>query len=91
MRELKNSIEYLENIAEGQTIQLSDLPDHIVLRSGKGFEDWSLEEILAEYEKRVLGSMVKKGTTLEEKNQLAENLKISRATLYRKLKKYDLL
>ncbi|HAX34455.1 MAG TPA: hypothetical protein DCX85_02460, partial [Tyzzerella sp.] len=76
---------------EGEIIQLSDLPDHIVMRSGKGFEDWSLDEIVEDYEKRVLSSMVKKGATLEEKNQLAENLKISRATLYRKLKKYDLL
>ena len=91
VREMKNIIEYLENNAEGEIIQLSDLPDHIVMRSGKGFEDWSLDEIVEDYEKRVLSSMVKKGATLEEKNQLAENLKISRATLYRKLKKYDLL
>ena len=91
VRELKNIIEYLANITEGERIQLSDLPDHIVLRSSKGYEDWSLDEIVGEYEKRVLGSMIKKGATLEEKNQLAETLKISRATLYRKLKKYDLL
>ncbi|MBR2382397.1 MAG: sigma 54-interacting transcriptional regulator [Anaerotignum sp.] len=91
VRELKNIIEYLANISEGQEVQLADLPDHIVLRSEKGFEDWSLEDIVGEYEKRVLGSMIKKGATLEEKNQLAETLKISRATLYRKLKKYDLL
>ena len=39
----------------------------------------------------MLSSMVKKGATLEEKNQRAEKLKISRATLYRKLKKYELL
>ena len=91
VRELKNIIEYLANITEGERVQLSDLPDHIVLRSSKGYEDWSLDEIVGEYEKRVLGSMIKKGATLEEKNQLAETLKISRATLYRKLKKYDLL
>jgi transcriptional regulator with PAS, ATPase and Fis domain len=72
-------------------VQQADLPDHIVLRSEKGFEDWSLEDIVSEYEKRVLGSMIKKGAPLEEKNQLAETLKISRATLYRKLKKYDLI
>ncbi|MGN0136580.1 MAG: helix-turn-helix domain-containing protein [Anaerotignum sp.] len=35
--------------------------------------------------------MIRKGATLEEKKELAEALKISRATLYRKLKKYDLL
>ena len=91
VRELKNIIEYLANISEKDEIQLSDLPDHIVLRSEKGFEDWSLDDIVSEYEKRVLGSMIKKGASLEEKNGLAETLKISRATLYRKLKKYDLL
>lgn len=91
VRELKNIIEYLANISDGDEVQLADLPDHIVLRSEKGFEDWSLEDIVGEYEKRVLGSMIKKGATLEEKNQLAETLKISRATLYRKLKRYDLL
>lgn len=62
VREMKNIIEYLENIAEGEIIQLSDLPDHIVMRSGKGFEDWSLDEIVEDYEKRVLSSMVKKGS-----------------------------
>ncbi|MBR4015317.1 MAG: sigma 54-interacting transcriptional regulator [Anaerotignum sp.] len=91
VREMKNIIEYLANIAEGQRIQLSDLPEHIVLRSEKGYEDWSLEEIMGEYEKRVLGSMISKDATLAEKNALAEALHISRATLYRKLKKYDLL
>lgn len=91
VRELKNIIEYLANIAEGEQIQLADLPDHIVLRSGRGYEDWSLEEIMEEYEKRVLGSMLKQNASLAEKNQLADALKISRATLYRKLKKYGLL
>lgn len=91
VRELKNIIEYLANIAEGEQIQLSDLPEHIVLRSQRGFENWSLEEIIEEYEKKVLGSMIQKGATLEEKNHLAETLQISRATLYRKLKKYDLI
>lgn len=91
VRELKNIIEYLENIAEGQEIQLSDLPSRIVLRSGKGYSDWSLEQIMEEYEKQVLGSMIRKDATLAEKNALADALKISRATLYRKLGKYGLL
>jgi len=91
VRELKNIIEYLENIAEGQEIRLTDLPNSIVLRSGNGYGDWSLEEIMGEYEKRVLGSMIRKEATLAEKNALADALKISRATLYRKLGKYGLL
>ena len=91
VRELKNIIEYLDNIAEGPEIRLTDLPNSIVLRSGNGYGDWSLEEIMGEYEKRVLGSMIRKEATLAEKNALADALKISRATLYRKLGKYGLL
>ena len=64
---MKNIIEYLENIAEGEIIQLSDLPDHIVMRSGGALRIGSLDEIVEDYEKRVLSSMVKKGATLEEK------------------------
>lgn len=91
VRELKNIVEYLANIVEDSVVELSDLPDHIVLRSGEGFSNWSLEEILGDYEKKVLSSLIKPSATLEEKNALAETLQISRATLYRKLKKYNLL
>ena len=91
VRELKNIIEYLSNVTEGEQIQLADLPDHIVLRSGKGYQDWSLDKIMEEYERRVLSSMIRPDASLAEKNLLADSLKISRATLYRKLKKYELL
>lgn len=91
VRELKNIIEYFANIVEGEEVQLSDLPDHIVLRSAKGYETWSLDKIMEEYEKRVLTNMIRGESTVEDKEQMAESLQISRATLYRKLKKYNLL
>lgn len=91
VRELKNIIEYLANIVEGEEVTLSDLPDHIVLRSGKGYKDWSLEEIIDDYEKRVLMSMMRGDSGGQDKYYLAESLHISRATLYRKLKKHDLI
>lgn len=91
VRELKNIIEYLANIVEGEEVTLSSLPDHIVLRSGKGYEDWSLDEIICDYEKRVILSMMKEGKAGDDKEYLAEALKISRATLYRKLKKHGLI
>ena len=91
VRELKNIIEYLANIVEGEQVQLSDLPDHIVLRSAKGYETWSLDKIMEEYEKRVLTNMIKEEFSVEDKERLADTLQISRATLYRKLKKYNLL
>ncbi len=91
VRELKNIIEYLANIVEGEAVQLSDLPDHIVLRSAKGYDAWSLDKIMEEYEKRVLSNLIKEDQSVEEKEKLADTLQISRATLYRKLKKYNLL
>ena len=51
----------------------------------------SLDEMMSDYEKRILMRMVKPGASLEEKNHLADTLQVSRATLYRKLKKYDLI
>lgn len=91
VRELKNIMEYLSNIVEGEEVQLSDLPDHIVLRSAKGYDTWSLDKIMEEYEKRVLSNMIKDEFSVEDKEKLADTLQISRATLYRKLKKYNLL
>ena len=91
VRELKNIIEYLENVVEGDTIHLADLPDYIVFKAKEMDSDWSLEKMMEEYEKRILTKLAKKNTTLEEKNQLAKELKVSRATLYRKLSKYDLV
>ncbi|AMJ40556.1 sigma 54-interacting transcriptional regulator [Anaerotignum propionicum] len=91
VRELKNIMEYLANIVESEEVQLSDLPDHIVLRSTKGYDAWSLDKIMDEYEKRVLSNLIKEDDSVEEKEKLAETLQISRATLYRKLKKHNLL
>lgn len=91
IRELKNIIEYLANIVEGNTVELSDLPDHIIFAGNKGYQGWALDDIMQEYEKRILTNLVRGVTTVEEKRKLAKSLKISRATLYRKLGKYDLL
>jgi transcriptional regulator with PAS, ATPase and Fis domain len=91
IRELKNIIEYLANIVDGGVINLSDLPDHIVFQANEGYRDWALEDILQEYEKRILTNLIKTKTTAAEKKELADSLKISRATLYRKLGKYGLL
>ena len=91
VREVRNIMEYLANIVETGMVELCDLPDNIVLRSEKAYEDWSLEKIMEEYEKKVLTSMMRNTKITEEKENLANTLQVSRATLYRKLKKYDLL
>lgn len=91
VRELKNIVEYLANITEGHCITLSDLPEHIMLHAQTTNKNRSLDEMLGDYEKRLLSRMLKSGATLEEKQNLADLLQISQATLYRKLKKYGLL
>ncbi len=91
VRELKNIVEYLANIVEEDWIHISDLPDHLVLQSAEGISNRSLDEMLADYEKRILSRMLKPHSSTEDKQRLAENLQVSQATLYRKLKKYELL
>lgn len=87
VRELKNIIEYLINIVDGNNITISDLPEQFILKSDKQ----SLNDLMQDYEKRLLTNLVKNVSTVEEKNLLAQRLKISRATLYRKLDKFKLL
>ena len=91
VRELKNIVEYLANIVEHEQVEVSDLPEHIVLHSAEGMSNRSLDVMLEDCEKRLLSHMVKKNASLQEKTKLANTLQISQATLYRKLKKYDLL
>ena len=91
VRELKNIIEYLANVVENEEVQPSDLPNHIVLRAAKGYDAWSLEKIMEEYEKHILANMMKGENSVEEKEKIADTLQISRATLYRKLKKHGLV
>ncbi len=91
VRELKNIVEYLANIVEHEQVEVSDLPEHIVLHSAQGMSNRSLDGMLEDYEKRLLSHMVKKNASLQEKTKLANTLQISQATLYRKLKKYNLL
>lgn len=91
VRELKNIVEYLANIVEHEQVEVSDLPEHIVLHSTEGISNRSLDDMLEDYEKKLLSHMLPKNASLEEKTKLATTLQISQATLYRKLKKYDLL
>ena len=90
IRELKNIIEYLANIVECGEIGISDLPEHIAFQTNQSYADRSLDTIMQEYEKKVLTKLLPKNATTEEKEEVANSLKISRATLYRKLKKYGL-
>lgn len=89
VRELENTIEYAINMAEGYEIKAHDLPDKF--RAKKTFVKEIKLESLETLEKKAL----KKALNLYGKSpkgykKAYKALGISRATFYRKLKKYEL-
>lgn len=90
VRQLEHVIEYMVNIAKGEVLTLQELPAHLINQEGQSAVEAGLEEQLANYEKQLLRTYVESGATLADKKQAAERLKISLATLYRKLEKYQL-
>lgn len=61
------------------------------LRCGEKATGLSLNEWMAEYEKNILSGLLRPGSSTKEKTRVARQLKISLATLYRKLDKYKLI
>ncbi|GBG57699.1 ATPase AAA [Sporomusaceae bacterium FL31] len=90
VRQLEHVIEYMVNIAKGEVLTLQELPTHLISNEGQSAVEAGLDEQLADYEKQLLRTYVESGATLADKKQAAERLKISLATLYRKLEKYQL-
>ena len=91
IRELENIIERAFNMVDGSEIQLKHLPSYLQLLSGNAtrpFVGGSLENILAGVEKEALIFALE--TANGNKVQAAKNLGLSRAGLYKKLKKHDL-
>jgi len=88
VRELENAVEYAVNMAGGATITLSSLPPRIrETQAGEIFKiDLPLKDRIHDYERVILQEYLERyGSTYEGKNEIAEKLEISRATLYRKL------
>ncbi|MDQ6601074.1 sigma-54 interaction domain-containing protein [Bacillus salipaludis] len=91
IRQLENAVEYMVNMAESDVIGFHDLPDYLyqiqapVLTGGL-----SLDEMVAEYEKSIIQSFFLSGPDRKDKERVAEELKISLSTLYRKLERYNL-
>ncbi|MEG1049053.1 MAG: helix-turn-helix domain-containing protein, partial [Oscillospiraceae bacterium] len=90
VRELKNVIEYLINIVEGDTIKMSDLPNSLLANNISVAPSRTLDSIVSDYERMVLKKLLGHADTLQKKQELANQLGISRATLYRKLAEYNL-
>ncbi|MFN3407065.1 MAG: helix-turn-helix domain-containing protein, partial [Caldimicrobium sp.] len=88
IRELKNIIERAIILATGPYITLNEIPERIKGTKKEEKLKKTLKEALEEFEKSFL-----KNTLMEynyNKEEVAEVLGIDLATLYRKLKKYQL-
>ncbi len=84
VRELENIVEYGINFAEGETIELEDIIDRF--RKIGPHSNQSLKTLMHEFEKQTIERCLDQyGWTEEGKAKAAEQLGISRATLYRKI------
>jgi transcriptional regulator with GAF, ATPase, and Fis domain len=97
VRELKNLIERIVVLKDGDTLQLEDLPEKIRTSEeagGRGRERTGAEEgisfqtAVAEFEKALILSALEKTNWV--KNRAADLLKIKRTTLVEKIKRYNL-
>lgn len=89
VRELENAIEYSTNMTQGDIIGMSDIPQRLVKGSEdmpKGTENRTLADVVSEYERSYIGGLIAKREKAGlSKEDVAKELGISRATLYRKI------
>lgn len=90
IRQLEHVLEYMATMAQGEVLGLRELPADLLADRDEHSLAGGLEEQLEEYEKALLQSYISPGAGLADKKKTAERLKISLATLYRKLDKYQL-
>jgi transcriptional regulator with PAS, ATPase and Fis domain len=89
IRELENTVEYMAGMETGEIITMDRVPSRIKRkRPDRVSPDMSLDALLEKYEEDLLRQKLSEiGGLPGRKDKLAEMLQISRATLYRKLKK----
>ncbi|USK59602.1 sigma-54 interaction domain-containing protein [Peribacillus asahii] len=94
VRELKNVIDYATCIAEGTEITLHDLPESMIKQGAELFQQQpnrSLQGVMEDTERRLIQETINYfGTGIEDKKKAAKSLGISLATLYNKIKKYNI-
>jgi len=80
-------------MTRNNVITFNDLPEHLIKCENidKITPCKSLNNMIENYEKSILQKHIKPNFSVDEKLEAAKILKISKATLYRKLSKYDLL
>lgn len=84
VRELENIIARTVALAEGRQVQLNDLPPHLLDLSSQGRSFTTLEEMEKDHIARVLSAVE------GQREQAAGILGITRSTLWRKIKKFNL-
>lgn len=90
IRELENVIEAAVHLTKGEQITLESLPDYLQTQNAiYRFNNKKLKDIVEETEKWVLKQSLERNQG--DKALVANELGVSRSTLYDKLNKYDLL
>lgn len=92
IRELENAIEYAINFCpNGELISRENLPPWL-FDVAVEFSDGNYKKMLEQSELQILQEALQTmGKSLEAKEQIAEKMGISVSTLYRKLRKYNLI
>ncbi|RKD27320.1 Transcriptional regulator containing PAS, AAA-type ATPase, and DNA-binding Fis domains [Caminicella sporogenes DSM 14501] len=91
VRELENIIEYAVNMASSNCISINDLPNRIKNKHVKNMAADDIIISIQDLEKREISKAIRKfGRTKKGIEEAAKVLGISRATIYRKLKKYSI-
>ncbi|WIF94245.1 sigma 54-interacting transcriptional regulator [Caminicella sporogenes] len=91
VRELENIIEYAVNMTSSNCISINDLPNRIKNKHGKNMAADDIIISIQDLEKREISKAIRKfGRTKKGIEEAAKVLGISRATIYRKLKKYSI-
>ncbi|MGN1143239.1 MAG: sigma 54-interacting transcriptional regulator [Anaerovoracaceae bacterium] len=87
VRELQNAVEYAVNRCEESLIHIDDVPERIRNFAKNGIRPIPLKQMEME---AIQNALLYFGNTPEGKEKAAAAMGISRATMYRKLKEYEL-
>jgi transcriptional regulator with PAS, ATPase and Fis domain len=92
VRELENTVEYMSGMEPGEIITMDKVPSHIRSKRPEMVSpDLPLDALLQKYEEDLLRQkLAELGNLPGKKEKLADMLQVSRATMYRKLKKYGI-
>ncbi|HHY14108.1 MAG TPA: helix-turn-helix domain-containing protein, partial [Thermoanaerobacterales bacterium] len=90
VRELENLIEYGVIFEKTQILSLGTISKKMISKEEPYLANKGLRELVSKYEKRIIENLIKiYGNDTEAKKKIAKHLKISQATLYRKLKEHN--